>query len=115
MQHGILRELSLESLVEQGKIMHASPLVQKDGLWAYNACKLSRLILRQVEETWPSTDYVKNDILDAFLRDFPETISKIGEADRGGDWAKYFPDFTKNIRERLIKLDKYVKEPPICT
>lgn len=112
MKTAVLRELSLGLLIEQGMAMRMVPLTERDGVWAYKACALSRLILRQVEEIWPPTDYVEREILEAFLCDFPAMVTEVGEAGYAGDWADYLPCFASNINDRVVKLKEYVKNPP---
>ena len=112
MKSGVLTELSLELLVEQGKAMHMMPPASRDGVWAYNACKLSRLIVGQIEERWPPTDYVEREVLQAFLREFPAKVDEVGVAGGAGDWAKYLPEFVGNIKNRVLRLEMYVQNPP---
>lgn len=112
MKLGTLTELSLELLVEQGKAMRMKEPASRDGVWAYNACRLSRQVIGQVEEEWPPADYVEREILKAFLRDFPAMVTEVKEAGRAGDWANYLPHFASNIRGRVVKLEKYVQNPP---
>ena len=81
----------------------------KDGLWSYNACKLSQEIIEDVLERCPSHEYVKNVILDEILRKFVEDVRKVEEQNRGGSWTKYLTGFRKNIESRCSSLEKYVQ------
>ena len=108
-----LQDSGLESLVEQGKAMIAVPEASRDGLWAYNACKLSRLVVGHIEERWPPAQYVSEEVLGAFMRDLPAYIEEAEKADRAGEWAKYMPYFARNVRGRVVRLERYVQNPPL--
>jgi len=112
MRVDVLEGLSLETLVEQCQTMVEVPPDSRDGVWAYDACRRSRLILREVEERWPPVQYVSDKILEAFMRDLPSQVEEVATAGRAGDWAKYMPHFAKNIRDRVAKLQEYVVHPP---
>lgn len=112
MKREVLTELSLELLVEHGKAMGMMAPASRDGAWAYNACKLSRLIVGEVEERWPPTDYVETEVLEAFLREFPAKVQEVGDTGRAGDWANYLPNFVSNIKGRVVRLENYVENPP---
>jgi hypothetical protein len=109
----VLAGLSLESLAEQGRALVEVLPAERDGLWAYNACKLSRRILEEVEERWPPARYVSEEILEPLFRDLPAKVEEVAKAGRAGDWAQYVPHFADNIRDRIAKLEKYVRNPPI--
>lgn len=78
-----------------------------DGLWAYNACKLSQEIIEDVLECCPPPEYVEDVILNDILSKFVEHVSNIEEQKRGGSWTKYLKGFRKNINNRCSCLKNY--------
>jgi hypothetical protein len=85
----------------------------KDGPWAYEACKLSREIIEDVLEYYPSTEYVEREII-SLLKKFVKPIEamKIKPDD---SFVNYTSGFLKNINWRISKLEKYVAGLPIVT
>ena len=107
----ILTTLSLERLVEQGKAMAEQPSSEIDGLWAQNACKLSRQVMAQVEEECPPPDYVQKEVLDAFMAGFPAKVKSVDQATCAEQWAGYLSHFAANIGVRVARLQRYVQQP----
>ena len=100
--------MSLELSVKRGVSMIEAPSESRDGMWAYNACKLSQEIIEDVIESCPPPDYVEHDILEGFLYRFPALVREVKEKNRGGDFTTYLDGFAANIDSRISTLKNYV-------
>lgn len=99
--------MSLELCLVRGKALLEVAPEQRDGLWAYELCKLSRECLEDVLECCAPPEYVRKKVL-SLLAPFPDLVREVKQKGQAGSFTKYIEGFEKNIKGRLSKLEKYV-------
>ena len=100
--------MSLELCISRSKTFLEVHLEQRDGLWAYELCKLSREILEDILECCAPPEYVRKEILPLLSR-FPDLIQEVKQKGQADSFSKYIDGFEENIKKRLSELQKYVQ------
>lgn len=94
--------MNLDQLVAKGNSLRATE--DRDGRWAYNACRISSLLLEEVIESGASADDVTEEVL-PMLKDLAKMFQGI---DPKNSFSRYVDGFSQNVNWRISELEKYV-------
>jgi hypothetical protein len=97
---------------EVSKILDVPP-PERDGPWAYEACRLSREMHLAVWQSCPEPQYVRDRVI-ALLHRLLDALRALASKPPQvfGMYDQYVADFASNVEERIQNLMNYVEGRP---
>ena len=97
--------MRLQVFKKRLKALLSTPVEQRDSIWAYKLCQLTRFAVQKLFKCWPDSAEVQ-DFLDA-LSGLPEAVRN---AKKVGPYADRLDKFASNMELRLAEFRAYIAE-----